>query len=255
MKRLLACLAVLAIAAGCSSTPEGPPEDRTWKDADAAYLAGDWTAAMRGYEEWTRNHPGDDRRPTAKLRIARCHLALGRPASALPLLDEVISADPPAPLAGDARAARGMVYHLLGFPAKAEPEFVDALRVGGDDIRRDEATYFLALSKIRQGRWDDGLTDLAILLKTYPDSPWVPKARDLRATTERVFSVQAGAFSDPAGARKRADELKARGYDPAIVPDGGLHCVRVGRFATWREAKAEADALSAATGVETAIVP
>jgi len=252
MKRFL-LLASLA-AAGCTSTPESGPKDSDWTNAEAAYLGGEWGSAISGYERWIAANSSDRRVNAAKLRIARSWLSLGKPGNALPVLDEVLNSGPASALVADAHAARGMAYHGLGSPPKAEAEFVDALRIGGDEVRRDECLYYLGLSKIRQGRWEPGLTDLFILLRESPDSPYAPKAKALRAAPDHIFSIQAGAFADPAGARRRAEELKAKGYEPFLVPDGALNCVRIGRFTTWREAQDEAKILEAA-GIETTVVP
>lgn len=252
MKRLL-LLAGLA-AAGCSTTPDGPSNDPDWKSAEEAYLSGDFNAAAARFQKFVSANPKDDRVPQAKLRIGRSYLALGNPARALQYLDEVLASGPGAALEGDAHAARGMAFHGLGSPSKAESEFQDALRTGGDEVRRDECLWYLGLSRIRQSRWDEGLGDLGVLLKDHPDSSYAARAKALRAQPDRAFSIQAGAFSDPAGARRRSEELKAKGYEPEIVPDGGFHCVRVGRFTSWREAQNEAAALEAA-GFETAVVP
>lgn len=253
MKRLLLCAAIAA--AGCSTTPDKPSTDPDWKSGEEAFLLGDWDRAIASYKRFLAAHASDDRVAEAHARIGRAWLGLGNPASALTSFDAALAADPDDLVAGDARLGRGMAYHALGSPPRAESEFVEALRVGGDRIRRDDALWFLGLSRIRQGKWDEGLADLLVLTKDYPDSPWAARARALRAAPERFFAVQVGAFSDPAGARARSEELRKKGYDPAIVPWDALHCVRVGRYPTWREAQAAAEEVAGATGLETAVVP
>ncbi|MCE9581773.1 MAG: tetratricopeptide repeat protein [Planctomycetes bacterium] len=247
--------ALLLSAAGCSSGPDKTSEDPGWRDAESAYLAGDWPTAISAYERFISAHPDDKRATDARLRIGRAYLAQNRPASALPFLDQVVSSNPPDPVKADAHAARGMAQHLLGNPQRAEAEFMDAVRIGGSEIRRDECLYYVAVSKIRQGRWDEGLGDLGLVVRETPDSPYAIKARALRSSPERFFTVQAGAFADPAGARRRADELRTKGFDATIVPEGTLNCVRVGKYSGWREAIDQAKLIETTVGGETAVVP
>ena len=55
------------------------------------------------------------------------------------------------------------------------------------------------------------------------------------------YACQVGAFRQQKEAQIKADELKSRGYDPAIDPPasaGGLYLLKVGRFATRADAVA-----------------
>lgn len=248
-------LLLAALAAGCSSTPDDAPRDTAFSDAEAAYLQESWSVAIPAYERFLSAHPDDSRACYAKLRIGRANLALNRPSAALPWLDQAVSGAPDSRLKADAHAARGVAQHMLGSPARAEAELLEAIRIGGDEVRKDECLYYLGVCRIRQGDWEEGLADMGAVIKTAPDSPYAAKARSLRGSGVRAFAIQVGAFGDPAGARRRADDLRAKGYDSEIVPEGALNCVRTGRYATWAEAAEAAKALETVTGYDATVVP
>ncbi|NUN48452.1 MAG: tetratricopeptide repeat protein [Candidatus Brocadiae bacterium] len=254
--RLACALTLAALAAGCSSTEKDVPSDPAWGDAEAAYVAGDWSRAIASFQRFLADNPRDPRRFDARLRIGRAHLALGRPAAALPHVEEVIASDgAPSERVAEGHSVRGLIYHQMGLPERAETDFLRALSKGGGQIRRDDCLYFLGVSRIRQGRWDEGIADLNLLLRETPDSAWAPRARGIRGSTSHVFVVQAGAFADAAGARRRADDLRERGIDVELVPDGALTAVRFGRFRTWREAQAEAERVQRECEMETVVIP
>jgi tetratricopeptide (TPR) repeat protein len=254
MKRLLFLAAAVFLVPGCSSGPD-KPEAGDWQQGDEAFLAGRWDAAIAAYRRFVQSNPRDSQVPLAHLRIGRAYLAQGQPGSALPEFDLALEGDGSDAVEAEAHAARGIAYHGLGSPAKAELEFTAALRTGGKRVRRDEALFYLGVSKIRQGRWDEGLADLHTVTREHADSEFAARARAVRSAPERSFAIQVGAFSDPAGARRRCDELKAKGYEPVIVPQEDLQCVRVGRYTSWREAQAAADGVKDKTGLETVVVP
>ncbi len=251
---LSSILAVAALA-GCSGTEKDQPRDTSWTDAEAAYLAGEWSVAIPAYDRFISSHADDSRVVHARLRVGRSYLAMNRPAAALPFIDQALSDAPDRKFRADAHSARGIAQHLLGAPEKAEAEFLEAIRIGEGYIRKDEVLYYLGVCRIRRGDWDDGLADMGAVIKEAPDSPYAAKARSIRSSGVRAFSVQVGAFGDPAGARRRADELRAKGYDSEIVPEGTLNCVRTGRYATWGEATEAARALETVTGFDAAVVP
>ncbi|KAF0243831.1 MAG: hypothetical protein FD180_3047 [Planctomycetota bacterium] len=253
--RLPAVLFLAIAVAGCSTSEEDKPNDTSWTDAEAAYLSGDWSVSIAAYDRFISDHPDDDHVVTARLRIGRACLAQNRPAVALPYIDQVLASSPDRPLKADAHAARGLAQHLLGSPAKAEAEFLEAIRIGEDRVRKDECLYYLGVCKIRSGDWEEGLAYMSSVIKEAPDSPYAVKARSLRGSGVRAFAIQTGAFSDPGGARRRADELRAKGYDSEIVPEGTLNCVRTGQYATWSEATEAARALETVTGFEAVVVP
>ena len=252
----LARFLLLALAvAGCAGTEKDQPKDTSWSDAEGAYLSGEWSSAIPAYDRFIASHAEDPRVVTAKLRIGRAYLAQNRPANALPFIDQALAAASDRSLKADAHAARGLAQHMLGSPAKAEAEFLEAIRVGEDRVRKDECLYYLGVCKIRAGDWEEGLAYMGSVIKEAPDSPYAVKARALRSSGHRAFAIQVGAFTEPGGARRRADELRAKGYDSEIVPEGTLNCVRTGRYATWGEATEAARALETVTGFEAVVVP
>ncbi len=68
-----------------------------------------------------------------------------------------------------------------------------------------------------------------------------PAAAPARPGGATFYACQVGAFRQQKEAQIKADELRGRGYDPAIDPPasaGGLYLLKVGRFATRAEAVA-----------------
>lgn len=68
-----------------------------------------------------------------------------------------------------------------------------------------------------------------------------------------LYRVQAGAFASRENAESRAEALRASGFSPYIVQEGGLFKVRVGAFRDRALAEQLADRLRAA-GYDAAII-
>jgi len=68
------------------------------------------------------------------------------------------------------------------------------------------------------------------------------------------FAVQIGAYLVPGNADRVADELRAEGYDPAIVPSGRWTFVRIGTYSGLTEAREAARDYRAREGREAIAV-
>ncbi len=69
-----------------------------------------------------------------------------------------------------------------------------------------------------------------------------PKHTPISSKNKHLYAVQVGAFSAPAKARRLKDQLSEKGYKAfitALTPESGktLSCVRIGHYATRKEAE------------------
>jgi len=142
---------------------------------------------------------------------------------------------------------------------EAARQYRELLRRYGDHIPADEATFKLALACQRGGLWQEAHQHFARLASEFPQSPRAQAARRFAADTRRTFTVQCGAFSSDQAARRLANELRRKGFEPRLVPittsdSGQLVAVQVGSFKTWAEAR-RLRSLVLAAGFEARIVP
>ena len=88
--RLIPIAAVLVVLTGCAATPAPIPNA---KQADAAYVRGDFRSALRGYEAW----PGGNDDPHIQTKIGNCAALLGQPELAERAYRRALRLDPDLP--------------------------------------------------------------------------------------------------------------------------------------------------------------
>jgi len=237
--RLLA-LALATSALGlfaCESTPAAVDLDR----ANAAYAAGDLTAALDHAQQAQRSGDGRVRSQAAYTGGVAAY-RLGRLDEAERRL-QVASASSDREVAGRARAMLGTINMDRNRPREAADHFRTAADLlSGDEAAR--AAYEAGLALRAAGDPVGARSQLIIASGEGSGSLRTDAQRELGRTG---FTVQAGAFGARANAERLASELQRRGPHGRVWPvrivlgtarDGStIHIVQVGEFTTRQAAE------------------
>ncbi|MBI5366941.1 MAG: tetratricopeptide repeat protein [Planctomycetes bacterium] len=245
-----------SLLAGCRSAPvpdARPGADPVYAQAEAAFLAGSWDAAIAAYTKFLSTPGAVAFAPETHLRIAACHLAAGRPTQALPALDRALPNAAFPWLQAEVLATRGDAHRLLGDLPRAESDYRRALEAAPREVREAEVRFHLAQVLARAGRWEDSRAEMRSVAARFPSSSFAPLAAERAALADRSFWVQLGLFPEPADARARCRDLATRGLRATIAPllasGRTLSAVRIGPYETYEAAeRAARDARAAGVG-------
>jgi cell division septation protein DedD len=118
-------------------------------------------------------------------------------------------------------------------------------------VPQDEVTYHLALSVVRQSKWDEGKELLEQVIAGWPSGDIAKRAKaKLPSVNEKFFTVQIGAFTNKAMADTALKDLKAKGFAGTLesidIEGEPAFAVRAGRFSSWKAATEHADKLKIA---------
>lgn len=145
--------------------------------------------------------------PYALLIAGQSHVASGRPAQALPLLDEVQRLYSDHEAADDALALEIEAAHRAGQHEKAATLRQAFVQKHPDSPFLSRALYFAGASEAALQRWEEALQDLTTTLRNQPDGPLASRAALLAAQcadqldkqdTARALYEQALRFEDDA---------------------------------------------------------
>ena len=124
--------------------------------------------------------------------------------------------------------------------------------------QRARVLYQLGMCSNRLGKLREAKRYFREVTATYPGTKYADLAAEKLKFTGSVFSVQLGAFNSRKNAESVLSQIARRRFSPYIQPisRGGeiLHCVRVGRFKTWKQANDVLRKLKA-IGFDAVIVP
>lgn len=145
-------------------------------------------------------------------------------------------------LSADARASLGLVYYRQCRYAMA----YDALFSAAEDLSGQEqanAYFYAARAQQNLGDWNGARLNLTLARQISNDTVFKQKATDQIAATG--FTLQLGAFANPANARQLLDKAakrpQAQKLSPpqiVIVPSKGsrLYAVQIGQFSSYDNA-------------------
>lgn len=251
--RLWAGLAVLVVAAGCSSTPSPASlapigaRPRPMERADTAFLGGDYATAAAEYR--TAISAAPIWAAPAGLRLGQSLLKLGRSAEALTALQAAERAGPDRATLAGILVSQGDAHMALRDTGAAAERYRLALRDFSDVVRQDQVQRSLALAEAGRGGLPAGDGSVRTTVGTGASGT---------ISVPGAYTVQAGAFADPAGANARKREIEKAGFVCELIPttrDGRtLYVIRVGRYDTLGDAQAAVARLKA-RGISAAVVP
>lgn len=228
-------LGVALLAAGCQAP--GPQLER----AGEAYGAGDYA---RAYElaRAVADRSGMWGEQAAYL-AGRAAERLDRPAQARRHLERA-AASRDTDLAGDALASLGLLHHREGRfrdAARALEQAAEHL----DGEQRARALFHAGISHQKLDRWHHARTNLVLARAATEDAELRQRIDQQMAVSG--YTIQLGAFAEPANARRAAEQAVSRATElelgsPRLVSttDGAgreLTLVQVGRFSSFDAAQ------------------
>jgi TolA-binding protein len=257
--RLLVAGLVAVIAAavpGCAKGPLDRDSQALFTAGHERFLAGDYRAAEQKFGQVIAGNPTSWAlsevhyfRGLARLKLGRRSEARNDFRKGATLfgreLTQVYSA-----------VALANLEYEEGNDATAAHLYGQALEHRVKGLPIDRVLYRYAVSLQRLGRWAEAEDALCELISDHGDSPLAAAAG--RRFHVDAFTVQVGAFANPANARALAEKVRREGYAVTVSPTGPiekrLNAVCAGRFSTHREAEAAAARLRA-RGYEALVRP
>jgi len=231
-------LAAMVFAGGCGGISGGA--ERQIEQAQQAINAGRYQRAEELLNPVFRAHGGKSDAAVAYYLRGQCRIQTGARDDAQQDLRTALRLAKEPALAAQVEAQLGNLAFDSEAYAAASAHYARAVDRLPRMTPTDRVLYQYGVSLQRTGRFDEARGVYGRLLKDFPNSPHVDAARRKQAWRDPHFSIQCGAFAQPASARDLVAKLRARGLDATLVPEvqGGSrrHVVRVGRFPTYADA-------------------
>jgi TolA-binding protein len=124
--------------------PPRPSADELFADANRARRAGDYSLALRRYDELRRAYPGSREELTARVVVGDLLLAEGPTRDALASFDSYLAASPNGTLAEEALVGRASALMRLGRRGDERAAWTELLRQHPDSVQGDRARRRLA---------------------------------------------------------------------------------------------------------------
>jgi len=233
---------LVPLLVGCG----GPTRTDTQRNAAASYEQGQYERALRQAEIEARRASGL-RRDEAYYLAGLSAYRLGRGEQAIDHLARATRSRDDT-LAAEAHATLGLIHAGRRNDTTARRH----LQAAVDDLRgpdRAQVHYQLGRIDQRAGRWASARSHLSIALSLSDDAHFRRVIRQHMAA--EGFTLQFGAYSDRARARRQAADLRRtaqrlRTAYPEVVPsvtESGrtLYLVQMGRFTTEAQARRAAE--------------
>lgn len=96
-----------------SSSPAGQTSEDQYSGAYNSYLRGDFAAAIRGFQDYVRDHPDTDLADNALYWLGECHYRQGRYRQAIEQFDELLSRHLRSDKTASALLKKGYAYLAL----------------------------------------------------------------------------------------------------------------------------------------------
>lgn len=242
MKQTILTAAMIILVAGCESTPA--PRIEQIEQARAAYEAGRYDRSEQMVSTFLRGRSKGAAAAEAYYVRGLSRIKTGNRSGAKRDIQTGHR------MTGDKELKAMMAVQLGNFDFDDERynsamvHYESAIRDLPEAQPRDKAMYRLAVSQFRVGRFDDGRATLVDLIRRFPNSSLAGPAQRLKNWDGDYYTVQSGAFNNPAHAAKAARDLRNRGFVTRTYHDttgAARHVVRVGRFRTYSDARGALD--------------
>lgn len=232
-----ACLAALA---GCNLPS---PEARQWlEDSSAAAAGGDNERAIALSSRFLQAYPKQEESAEAYYVRGLARRRTGQTAPARADLEAALKLAKRKDLLALAHMELGNISYDADDVPGAESHFRAVLvNLPPSQSPADQAAYRLARVLQRLGRWNDADLFFDRVIYLFPEGELARLARtQVRATH---WTVQAGAYSDPAQAQNAQRQLRQSGLpaqvDKEMRDDSLMYLVRAGSFSTLEEGQAD----------------
>ena len=180
--------------------------------AQSLHRSGDADGAAIRYQQ-VIDAANDTLVPEAMYGLAAVRHAGGRLAPAGALLDELLGRHPDADIATAARLLRGRIWFDQEDYDRALAQLAPLSKADGD--YRDDAVYWIAKCRLRQGRHDEAAAELERALQRFPESDLAP-----HMTYDRAVALVRG--GDREGALAILESFGTRYPDHELAPEA-LH--------------------------------
>lgn len=244
----------MIVATGCA-TAFASRNPQNLIRAKEQYLLKEYSQAALNYEKYLADNPGDPRRAVYLTWLGKCYLGANNPALAIASFDQALVERPDPSLRWEILFRRAVAYRMRGDNSRALEDFraAAAAPVAERTVTSDALHYEYAISLFRVGDWKAGQAQLAAV---NPRGEYAAKVAPRRLLT--AFTVQTGAFSDPAHAEALVAKLKSLGLAGAVQPvpgDKPLYLATVGRFERYEDARREAERLKQLGFSDAFVIP
>lgn len=244
---------------GAQPRTAGPADaDTLWQRAESDRIADRHESAAGWYSEFARWYPSDPRTPEALLGAGTAYRRAELPDLARAHLTAAGDQKDPA-VTAQAWLQLGYLERAEGQYAESAMRFQEAARSAELPETRAEALLEGGISLRKAGAFEEArrpLTACAELAEVAPRH--AAEAREVLAA-DPFFTIQVGAFVDPAHAAELARSLVEAGFDAEVRPGRSgvqeVHRVVSGRFARRPEAVRHAEALRTRFGGDPIIRP
>lgn len=238
--RLLGVVAMLAMVSSLSAcVGKLPPQGvDLLKGVDSAYRKGDYPATVSRADEFLAQYGDTEAAGEAYYLRGLAYAASKDRAHASADFESAIKSANRSDLTPLAHVAAGNLAFEDGKLTLAAQHYQPVVEQLPNESPKDIVLYRLGVCYSRQGRWQDGRTWFSQLTGAFPASSMEPLARRYLAVDG--FTIQCGAYLDPANAQKQVRALRDQGAkDVRWVQDPRMkyHLVQVGSYATYREAR------------------
>lgn len=212
------------------------------------YLNGDYKQAREDYKELLRAYPQNSRACEAQYWIGTSFLAEGRNVEARSAFEKALANYPKSDFSVWAQVGLADSYFKEGNYKRAAQEYE---RVLADHPQSDVLSLvYLSLGESYE-RVDEPAKAEEAYQRLLEECPFSLEVREARRRISRAasgkYSVQVGAFRDPARANGLASQLRSKGYRVYLLTTevrGELfHRVRVGMYESRQEAQRILDKL------------
>lgn len=234
----------------------GPAPPGSYTDAEALFLMGEFEQAFRRFETFMARTPRSPYVSDARYWAGICALKLGNVEKARSYISRTYKRPRTALLGNLALIGLADCDYAKGRFAAAASRYDRAL--AGAGTQKARILYQLGMCNNRIGKLRGAEQLFREVTSSYPNTKYADMAEEKLKFAGTVFSVQLGAFSSRENAETIRTKLGRRSFSTYIQPINRkgkiLHCVRVGRFKTWKQANFVLRKLKA-IGFDAVIVP
>lgn len=259
MKKLILATALLSVAlSSCvtSGPVTGPTPPDSYTDAESLFLLGEFEQSFLRFETFMTRNGRSPYISDARYWAGICALKLGNVKKARAYISRTYARPRTALLGNLALIGLADCDYMENRFSAASSKYRQTLDRAGTQKAR--VLYQLGMCSNRLGKLRDAQKYFREVTATYPGTKHADLAEEKLKFTGSVFSVQVGAFDSRENAETVRSQIARRRFSPYIQPisRGGklLHCVRVGRFKTWKQANDFLRKLKA-IGFDAVIVP
>ncbi len=260
MKKLLPVVAALlsVVLSSCATNRpvrwSAPPDSYT--DAESLFLLGEFEQSFHRFETFMARNRRSPYVSDARYWAGICALKLGNVKKAKAYISRTYARPRTALLGNLALIGLADCDYMENRFSTASSRYRQALDSAG--TQRARVLYQLGMCSNRLGKLRDAQKHFREVTAAYPGTKHADLAEEKLKFTGSVFSVQLGAFDSRENAETVRSQIARRRFSPYIQPisRGGklLHCVRVGRFKTWKQANDVLRKLKS-IGFDAVIVP